>query len=267
MPRAFCAAWPGPAPWPGPAERRGSQARGFGDTVERMSTLYIVATPIGNLEDITHRALRVLSEVDWIACEDTRQTLKLLGHYRIKARLTAFHSYNLKRETPRLLGLLEAGQSVALVTDGGTPGISDPGAYLVALARQRGIPVSPVPGPSALSAVLSVAGFAGPAVSFAGFLSPKPGRRRRELQELLGRPGGVVLYESPHRILKLLEDLAALAPQRTCLLAREMTKVHEEFLEGEPKKLLTELAGRTKLLGEFTLFVRPDKKHQVDSEC
>ena len=235
--------------------------------MERMSTLYIVATPIGNLEDITHRALRVLSEVDWVACEDTRQTLKLLGRYGIKARLTPFHSYNLKRETPRLLGLLEAGQSVALVTDGGTPGISDPGSYLVAMARQRGIAVSPVPGPSALSAMLSVAGFAGPAVSFAGFLSPKPGRRRRELQELLDRPGGVVLYESPHRILKLLEDLSALAPERSCLLGREMTKVHEEFLEGEPKKLLTELAGRTKLLGEFTVFVRPDKKNQVDSEC
>ncbi len=172
-----------------------------------MSTLYIVATPIGNLEDITHRALRVLAEVDWVACEDTRQTLKLMSHYGIKARLTPFHSYNLKKETPRLLGILAAGQSVALVTDGGTPGISDPGSYLVAMARERGITVSPVPGPSALSAMLSVAGFAGPAVSFAGFLSPKAGRRRRALQELLARPGGVVLYESPHRILKLLEDL------------------------------------------------------------
>ncbi len=238
----------------------GSQARSFGDTVEQMSTLYIVATPIGNLEDITHRALRVLSEVDWVACEDTRQTLKLLGRYGIKARLTPFHSYNLKRETPRLLSMLEAGQSIALVTDGGTPGISDPGSYLVAMARERGIPVSPVPGPSALSALLSVAGFTGPAVSFAGFLSPKSGRRRRELEELLARPGAVVLYESPHRILKLLEDLSELAPERACLLAREMTKVHEEFLEGEPKKLLTELGGRTKLLGEFTVFVRPDKK-------
>jgi 16S rRNA (cytidine1402-2'-O)-methyltransferase len=231
-----------------------------------MSTLYIVATPIGNLEDITHRALRVLAEADWVACEDTRQTLKLLTHYGLKARLLAFHSYNLKRETPRLLGLLEAGQSVALVTDGGTPGISDPGSYLVARARERGLKVSPVPGPSALAAMLSVAGFAGPAVSFCGFLSPKPGRRRRELGELLARPGGLVLYESPHRILKLLEDLAALAPARPCLLGREMTKLHEEFLEGNAGDLLTELGGRTKLLGEFTVFVRPDKKHQVDSE-
>jgi len=234
--------------------------------VERMSTLYIVATPIGNLEDISHRALRVLGEVDWVACEDTRQTLKLLTHYGLKARLLAFHSHNLKRETPRLLSLLEEGRSVALVTDGGTPGISDPGTYLVARARERGIPVSPVPGPSALSAILSVAGCGAPAVCFAGFLSPKAGRRRRELEELLSRPGGVVLYESPHRILKLLEELKRLAPVRVCLLGREMTKVHEEFLEGNAGALLTELGGRTTLLGEFTLLVQPEKKHQVDLE-
>ena len=231
-----------------------------------MSTLYVVATPIGNLEDITHRALRVLAEADLVACEDTRQTLKLLTRYGIQARLTPFHSYNMKREAPRLLAAMQQGQSVALVTDGGTPGISDPGAFLASEARAAGIRVTPVPGPSALTALLSVAGFYGPAVSFAGFLSPKPGRRRRSLEELLARPGGVVLYESPHRILKLLEDLAGLAPERPCLLAREMTKVHEEFLEGDAAKLLTELAGRTKLLGEFTVFVRPDKKHQVDPE-
>jgi 16S rRNA (cytidine1402-2'-O)-methyltransferase len=231
-----------------------------------MSTLYIVATPIGNLEDITQRALRVLAETDLVACEDTRQTLKLLARYGIRARLTPFHSYNMKREAPRLLAALQKGQSVALVTDGGTPGISDPGSFLVAQARALGIPVTPVPGPSALTALLSVAGFYGPAVSFAGFLSPKAGRRRRSLEELLARPGGVVLYESPHRILKLLEELAGLAPERTCLLAREMTKVHEEFLEGKPADLLTQLAGRAKLMGEFSILVRPDKKHQVDSE-
>jgi len=231
-----------------------------------MSTLFIVATPIGNLEDITLRALRVLREADWVACEDTRQTLKLLNHHGIKARLTAFHSYNMKREAPRLLAVLASGQSVALVTDGGTPGISDPGSYLVALARERGIAVTPVPGPSALAAILSVAGFTGPALSFTGFLSPKPGKRRRALEQLLAQPGGIVVYESPHRILKLLADLGELAPRRRCLLAREMTKVHEEFLEGEPGELLTELAGRAKILGEFTVFVRPDKIRQVDPE-
>jgi len=238
----------------------------FPGTVGAMSTLYVVATPIGNLEDISQRALRVLAEADWVACEDTRQTLKLLNRHGLKARLTPFHSYNMKRETPRLLGLLASGQSVALVSDGGTPGISDPGSLLVAAARERGIAGSPVPGPSALAALLSVAGFTGPAVSFAGFLSPKPGRRRRLLGELLDRPGGVVLYESPHRILKLLEDLRELAPRRRCLLGREMTKVHEEFLEGEPEKLLTELSGRSKILGEFTVLVRPEDNCQVELE-
>jgi 16S rRNA (cytidine1402-2'-O)-methyltransferase len=231
-----------------------------------VATLYIVATPIGNLEDISQRALRVLREADCVACEDTRQTLKLLNHYRIRARLAPFHSHNMKREAPRLIGLLEAGRSVALVTDGGTPGISDPGSYLVALARERGLPVSPVPGPSALAAILSVAGHSGPGVSFAGFLSPKAGRRRRRLAELLVREEALVLYESPHRILKLLEDLSQLAPERSCLLAREMTKLHEEFLEGFPGELLTELAAREQIIGEFSVFVRPHKKHQVDSE-
>lgn len=231
-----------------------------------VSTLYIVATPIGNLEDISARALRVLREADCVACEDTRQTLKLLNHYGIQARLTPFHSYNMKRQAPHLLGLLEAGRSVALVTDGGTPGVSDPGSYLVALARERGFGVSPVPGPSALAAILSVAGYSGPSVSFAGFLSPKAGRRRRRLAELLAREEALVLYESPHRLLKLLEELAELAPERVCLLGREMTKLHEEFLEAFPGQLLTDLSGRAKIMGEFTVFVRPHKKHQVDSE-
>jgi 16S rRNA (cytidine1402-2'-O)-methyltransferase len=231
-----------------------------------VSTLYIVATPIGNLEDITLRALRVLREAECVACEDTRQTLKLLNHYRIKARLTSFHSYNMKREAPRLLGLLAAGRNVALVTDGGTPGVSDPGSYLAALARERGLPVSPVPGPSALASILSVAGHSGPGVSFAGFLSPKSGRRHRRLGELLARDEALVLYESPHRILKLLVELVELASDRVILLGREMTKLHEEFLEGSPAQLLTELSGRAKIMGELTVFVRPHKKHQVDSE-
>ncbi len=232
-----------------------------------MATLYIVATPIGNLEDISQRALRVLREADCVACEDTRQTLKLLNRYGIRARLTPFHSHNMKREAPRLIGLLQAGRSLALVTDGGTPGISDPGSYLVALARERGLPVSPVPGPSALAALLSVAGHPGSGVSFAGFLSPRPGRRRRRLAELLAREEALVLYESPHRIQKLLQDLCELAPERSCLLAREMTKLHEEFLEGFPGELLTELAGREQIIGEISVFIRPHKKHQVDSEA
>jgi 16S rRNA (cytidine1402-2'-O)-methyltransferase len=217
--------------------------------------LYIVATPIGNLEDISGRALRVLGEVDLIACEDTRQTLKLLNHYGLKASLSAFHSHNMKKAAPRLLELLRQGKRVALVTDGGTPGVSDPGSYLVALARRQGVKIVPVPGPSALSTILSISGAATGQITFAGFLSPKGGRRRGQLKALLDRGEGFVLFESPHRILKLLQDLHALAPGRTCLIGREMTKVHEEFLQGDPKKLLTELEGRTKMRGEFSLYV------------
>jgi len=230
-----------------------------------MGALYIVATPIGNLEDVTHRALRTLSEADVVACEDTRQTLKLLQRYGLQARLTPFHSYNMKKAAPALLRTLQEGKSVALVTDGGTPGVSDPGSYLVGLARERSIPVVPVPGPSALAAAISVAGPLGSPLSFAGFLSPKPGRRRHQLEELLGRREALVLFEAPHRILKLLADLAELAPQRNCLLGREMTKVHEEFLQGPAATLLTELGQRATIKGEFTVVVLPDKKHQVDS--
>ena len=217
--------------------------------------LYIVATPIGNLEDISGRALRVLGEVDLIACEDTRQSLKLLNHYGLKASLIPFHSHNMKKTTPRLLEQLRQGKQIALITDGGTPGVSDPGSYLVALAREQDVKIVPVPGPSALSAILSVSGEATGQITFAGFLSPKGGRRRGQLKALLERGEGIVLFESPHRILKLLQDLHSLSPERECLIGREMTKIHEEFLQGKPKKLLTELEGRTKIRGEFCLFV------------
>jgi 16S rRNA (cytidine1402-2'-O)-methyltransferase len=226
--------------------------------------LYIVATPIGNLEDITGRALRVLGEVDLIACEDTRHSLKLLNHYGLSTSLTPFHSHNMKKAAPKLLEQLRQGKRIALITDGGTPGVSDPGSYLVSLARERGIKIVPVPGPSALSTLLSVCGAATGQITFAGFLSPKGGRRRGQLKKLLARSEGLVLFESPHRIQRLLEDLHALAPESVVLLGREMTKVHEEFLQGNPKNLLTELEGRTKIRGEFSLFVTGDKKHQVE---
>ena len=229
--------------------------------------LYIVATPIGNLEDISARALRVMAEVDLIACEDTRRSLKLLNHYGIKTSLTPFHTHNMRKAAPRLMRLLEQGKRIALVTDGGTPGISDPGAYLVSLARQRDVRVVPVPGASALCAILSVSGAGGGPITFAGFLSPKSGRRRSQLRELLGRGEGLVLFESPHRIRKLLQDLDALAGGRLCLIGREMTKMHEEFLAGLPGILLTELEGRTTIKGEYSLFVMPDKKHQVECQA
>ena len=174
-----------------------------------MATLYVVATPIGNLEDLTMRALRVLGEVSAIACEDTRQTLKLLNHYGLKKRLLSYHGYNEERMAQRIVEILDGGEDVALVTDGGTPGISDPGAPLVHAARAGGHRTVPIPGPSALAALLSVAGAPLKGVTFEGFLSPRPGRRRRRLERLLADGDGVVLYESPHRILKLLEDLPA----------------------------------------------------------
>jgi len=233
-----------------------------------MPMLYIVATPIGNLEDITGRALRVLAEADLIACEDTRHSLKLLNHYGLKTARIALHSHNMKKSAPRLLEMLRQGKQIALITDGGTPGISDPGSYLVAMARAEGVKIVPIPGPSALSTILSIAGAPTGRCTFSGFLSPKAGRRRNQLKSLLDDGDPLVLFESPHRILKLLEDLRRLAPARTCLIGREMTKVHEEFLEGIPEKLLTELGGRTKIKGEFCLFVMGlDKKHQVECQA
>jgi 16S rRNA (cytidine1402-2'-O)-methyltransferase len=229
-----------------------------------MSPLYVVSTPIGNLEDITLRALRVLKEADLIACEDTRRTGKLLHHFGIEKKLVSYHSHNQTRALGPLLELLAQGRKLALVSDGGTPGISDPGALLVNLAREADVPVVPVPGPSALAALVSVAGAPVSGMSFGGFLSPKGGRRRKRLLSLLSRDGGLLLFESPHRILKLLEDLRLLAPERRILLGREMTKLHEEFLEGTADQLLTELSQRARMIGEFTLYVHPDKKVQVD---
>ncbi len=220
-----------------------------------MAVLYVVATPIGNLEDITLRALRALGEAAVIACEDTRRTVKLLTHHGLKKRLLSYHSHNEERAAGKLLQILDGGEDVALVTDGGTPGISDPGAALVRAARDGGHRTVPIPGPSAAAALLSVAGAPLMGVVLEGFLSPRPGRRRRRLEQLLQSGESLLLFESPHRILRLLEDLQALAPQRRVLLGRELTKVHEELLEGFPAALLTELAGRPKILGEFTVFV------------
>lgn len=225
-----------------------------------MSQLYVVATPIGNLEDITQRALRILGEVDAVACEDTRRTLKLLSRYQLRKPLVSFHSHNQERAAEQILRLLEEGKNVALVSDGGTPGLSDPGGTLVRAARERGHLVVPVPGPSAFAALVSAAGCPSTGLLFAGFLPPKTGKRRKWLAEHLAWEGGIVLYESPHRILRLLEELKELAPQRKLLIGREMTKAHEEFLEGIPEKLLTELSGRARMLGEFSVLVMPEKK-------
>ncbi len=217
--------------------------------------LYLVATPIGNLEDITLRALRVLREADLIACEDTRQTRKLLEHYGISRSLVSYHEHNERRRAGELLARLKAGANVALVSDAGTPLISDPGHRLVEAARDAGIPVVPVPGPSALVAALTASGLPAEAFHFAGFLPAKRSERLRTLASLRNEPATLVFYEAPHRILETLADLEETFGPRRMVLARELTKVHEEFLRGTATQIRQALSGRPSIRGEITLVV------------
>lgn len=218
-------------------------------------TLYIVATPIGNLEDITFRAVKVLREADLIACEDTRQTRKLLDRYGIARPLTSYHEHNELSRSQELLGELQAGKNIALVTDAGTPLISDPGYRLVAGARKLGIPVSPIPGPGAFLAALSASGLPTDSFAFLGFLPSKKGQRRKELEDWKKLPATLVFYEAPHRIAETLQDIAEVLGAREVVLARELTKVHEEFLRGTPAEILEALNKRQPLKGEITLMV------------
>jgi len=225
-----------------------------------MSVLYVVATPIGNLQDITLRALEILGRVELIACEDTRHTLRLLNAHGIRSRLLSCRSQNEAKAAEKVIQVLAGGGEAAYVSDAGTPGLSDPGSVLVRQVRDAGYRVVPIPGPSALGALQSVNGFGEKTVIFDGFLSPKGGRRRRRLEELLAMEAAFVLYESPFRVQKLLEDLKELDPDRLILLGREMTKIYEEFLEGTAEELLQELGGRSKIQGEFALLVSTKKK-------
>lgn len=220
-----------------------------------MATLSIVATPIGNLGDITLRALETLKAADVIACEDTRHTLKLLSHFEIRKPLVACYAYDEEKGAARILALLEEGKHVAYCSDAGTPGLSDPGALAARKAREAGHRVEPIPGPSAFAALISVAGFGGRTVTFDGFLSPKPGRRRSRLSELLSRSECFVVYESPHRIGKLFADLAALAPGRKVCIGREMTKVYEEFLVMTASEAAERFGGENEAKGEFAVLV------------
>ena len=220
-----------------------------------MGTLYIIATPIGNLRDITLRALDLLKEADAVACEDTRHTVKLLNAYGIQKRMISCRARNEARAAEKVIELLEAGQNVAYASDAGTPGLSDPGAVLTQAVREAGFPVVPLPGASAFATLISVAGFGGRTVTFDGFTSPKEGRRRKRLRELLEREENFVLYESPFRILKLLRDLKELGPGRRVCIGREMTKMHEEFIRGFPAEILTELEQRASIKGEFAIMI------------
>jgi 16S rRNA (cytidine1402-2'-O)-methyltransferase len=220
-------------------------------------TLYLVATPIGNLEDITLRAVRVLRECDVVAAEDTRHTGRLLQHLGLRKALLSYHGFNEARRSAEIVERLQRGETVALVSDAGSPGISDPGERVVRAARAAGLRVESVPGPCALVAALTASGLPIDEFHFAGFLPHKPGPRRRALERLRGIAGTLVLYESPHRIGRLLGELAQAMPDRTVVLARELTKRHEEYLHGKA----AELAARTQsrpIKGEFVVLVGPE---------
>lgn len=231
-----------------------------------MSTLYIVGTPIGNLGDITFRAVETFKSVDVIAAEDTRHTLQLLNHFEIHKPLISCRSQNEAVAGQKIIKLLDEGQTVAYASDAGTPGISDPGAVLADLARESGHKVVPIPGPSAFAALVSVAGSGGKTLVFEGFLSPKPGRRRSRLRELLVGGEAVVLYESPFRIVKLLSDIADIDSGRRVVVGRELTKMHEEIIGGTAEELRDEFLSRTKVLGEFAVFIAGNKNAQLSEE-
>ncbi|HVN17149.1 MAG TPA: 16S rRNA (cytidine(1402)-2'-O)-methyltransferase [Dongiaceae bacterium] len=218
--------------------------------------LYLVATPIGNLEDITLRALRVLKEVDVIACEDTRQTQKLLNHYAIATRTTSYHEHNEMTKSAELVKEMQEGASVALVTDAGMPGISDPGYRLVTLAIRHNVPVVPVPGASAFLAALVASGLPTDSFRFSGFLPAKRGERRTVLESIKNSPRTQVFYEAPHRIVESLEDVVdVLGGSRQVVVAREVTKMHEEFLRGRAGEVLETLKKREAVKGEITLLI------------
>jgi len=221
--------------------------------------LYLVATPIGNLEDITLRALRVLREADRIACEDTRQTRKLLDRYGIAKPVISSHEHNEAERSRELVEELRQGGRIAVVTDAGTPGISDPGMILASAAIEAGVAVYAIPGASALLAALVASGLDTERFLFAGFLPPRKGERRTALEELAGSlrdPTTLVLYEAPHRILDTLEDVSAVwGPECRIAVARELTKVHEEFLRGPVRAVRAELAGRGAVRGEMVLMI------------
>lgn len=225
-------------------------------TTTEKPALYLVATPIGNLEDITLRALRLLKEVDLIACEDTRQTQKLLNHYAITTRTTSYHEHNEATKSVELVQQMKEGASVALVTDAGMPGISDPGYRLITLAIQHGVPVVPVPGASAFLAALVASGLPTDSFRFSGFLPVKRGERRTALEAIKNSPRPQVFYEAPHRIVETLTDVVeVLGEARHVVVAREVTKLHEEFLRGRAGEVLETLKARESVKGEITLLI------------
>ncbi len=217
-------------------------------------TLYIIATPIGNLKDITYRAVEILQSVSRVYCEDTRQSKKLLNAYSISVPTRSLHAHSSEQRIEEACGEVEAGESIAYLTDSGTPGISDPGNRLVREARIRGLNIVPLPGPSALATMASVSGFDGKTIIFGGFLSKKPGRRINELKSLREFKGTIIIYESPHRIVKLLKAVGEVFPLQNILVGREMTKIHEEFRLFTGEEILEETFSITEK-GEFVIAI------------
>jgi 16S rRNA (cytidine1402-2'-O)-methyltransferase len=227
--------------------------------------LYIVATPIGNLEDMTMRAIRTLKEADVIAAEDTRHTQVLLKHFAINTPLTSYHEHNERTKTGQLIPRLERGESIALVSDAGTPAISDPGYRLVLAAIGAGIRVVPIPGPSALIGALSAAGLPTDGFDFRGFLPARKQERRSKLQELGGGRYTIVFYETPHRLKQSLDDIREILGDRQMVLAREVTKLHEEFLRGRISEVIGEVS-RREIRGEMTLVIEGCSDSNATSE-
>jgi len=219
-------------------------------------TLYLVGTPIGNLEDITLRALHVLKEVDLIACEDTRQTAKLLNHYAIDKPMLSYHEHNELTRAAELIVHLERGDNIAVVSDAGMPGVSDPGYRLVALAVRHHIRVVPIPGASAFLSALVASGLPTDSFRFGGFLPAKSGARRTALEAIHASPRTQIFYEAPHRLLETIRDVVeVLGPDRHVVIAREVTKLHEEFLRGRADEVLAQLEKRGEVRGEITLLL------------
>ncbi|HZQ21146.1 MAG TPA: 16S rRNA (cytidine(1402)-2'-O)-methyltransferase [Terriglobales bacterium] len=229
-----------------------------GEQTQLAPGLYLVGTPIGNLEDITLRAIRVLKQVDLIACEDTRQTQKLLNHYGIETRTISYHEHNEASRAAELVERLANFERIAIVTDAGMPGVSDPGFRLVSLAVDRGVPVVPIPGPAAFVSALVASGLPAESFCFRGFLPAKIGARRRELEKIRNSSQTESFYEAPHRIREAMEDvIAVLGAERRVVVARELTKIHEEFLRGTAVEVLEEIKTRAEIKGEITLLIAP----------
>jgi 16S rRNA (cytidine1402-2'-O)-methyltransferase len=228
--------------------------------------LYLVATPIGNLEDITPRAIRVLKLADLIACEDTRQTQKLLNHYEFQKPTVSYHEHNEASRAAELIERLTQGARIAMVSDAGTPGVSDPGFRLVSLAIERGIPVVPIPGPAAFVSALVASGLPLEPFSFRGFLPPKSGARRRMLEIIRSSQATEIFYDAPHRITETLGDaVAVLGANRRVVVARELTKLHEEFLRGTAAGVLEIVKSRREVKGEIVLLIGPASGSEAEA--